>query len=244
VLFNVDAVVKENALKPFPHLYNFYHKVVPAVTASSAIYDSHGHYWMRTGFDHGHIMVTFMLRRGMLTPFDDHFAPAGESVALDTLAHGTYRTVAAIHIQSYSLTFGLDNLNFVSEYTRDENSMTLINHMDAIPELVAPIGIHQVMDLIVGDFMRVLAEGNGGLTTSISTRKLADDEFEYQGLFRGEYHYSPTLEFLAGFGDTIATKHNEVVRKEERNLGEELFDAFVADYNSARPKILAGDVAK
>ncbi len=241
VLFNLDATVKEEALKPFPHLYNFYHKLVPAVSGQAAIYDSHGHYWMRNGFDHGRITMTFLLRHGMLTPFDEHFAPAGQGIALSAITHGTYRTVSWGHIQSLSLTFGLDNLSFVSDYVRNDAEASLTNRMDAIPELVAPIGIHQVMDMVAGEFMRVLAQGSGGLTTRISTRKRDDGLYDYNGIFRGEYHYSPTLEFLAGFGDSIARKHNDVVRKEERNLGEELFDAFIADYNDARSKLIAGD---
>jgi hypothetical protein len=245
VLFNMDATINESALKPFPHLYDFYHKVVPAVTASTTIYDSQGHYWIRDTFDQGHFRIIFMVRHGMLTPFDDKYAPAGEGVALDTLTHGSYRTVASVRIRSLALTFGLDNLSFTNDYTRDDRSMTLTNRMNAIPELVAPIGIHQVIDLVAGEFMQVLAQGSGGLMTSISTKRLADADFEYKGLFRGEYHYSPTLEFLARVGDSIAEKHNDVVRQEERRFGEELFDAFVSDYNDSRSKLLSsGDAAK
>jgi hypothetical protein len=240
VLFNMDATINETALKPFPHFYEFYRKVVPAVTASTAITDSHGNYWMRESFDQGHFRIIFMVRNGMLTPFNDLLAPAGDGVALDTIARGTYRTLASVHIRGLSLTFGLDNLSFITDYARDDQSMTLINRMDAIPELVAPVGIHQVIDLVAGEFMRTLAQGSGGLSTSISTRRLAADQIAFKGLFHGEYHYSPTLEFLARIGDSIAEKHNDVVRTEERRLAEDLFDAFVADYNTARPMILDG----
>ena len=245
VLFNMDATINESALKPFPHLYEFYHKVVPAVTATTAIYDSHGNYWIRDAFDQGHFRITFLVKHGMLTPFNDKYMPAGDGVALDAITHGTYRTLASVRIKSLALTFGLDNLSFTNDYVRDDRSMTLTNRMNAIPELVAPIGIHQVMDLVAGEFMRVLAQGSGGLMTTISTRRLADTQIEFKGLFRGEYHYSPTLEFLARVGDSIAEKHNDVVRNEERRFGEELFDAFVADYNSSRSQILgAGEAAK
>jgi len=47
---------------------------------------------------------------------------------------------------------------------------------------------------------------------------------------------------LARIGDAIAKEHNQKVRAEERAFGEELFDAFVADYNDARPAILALDL--
>jgi hypothetical protein len=46
---------------------------------------------------------------------------------------------------------------------------------------------------------------------------------------------------LARIGDAIAQAHNDKVRIEERAFGEELFDAFVADYNNARPAVLALD---
>ena len=82
VLFNVDAEVRLDALKKYPLLYDFYRKVVPAVTAKSDILDSHGNYWMREGFDHGHIRVTLMIRNGLLTPFNAAMQPAGDSVAL------------------------------------------------------------------------------------------------------------------------------------------------------------------
>ena len=57
-------------------------------------------------------------------------------------------------------------------------------------------------------------------------------------------NYSPTLELLARIGDAIAKEHNDQVRAEERAFGEELFDAFVADYNDARPAIVALDSDK
>jgi hypothetical protein len=49
------------------------------------------------------------------------------------------------------------------------------------------------------------------------------------------------LAMLARVGDAIANAHNEKVRDDERRLGQELFDALVDDYNSARPQILSLD---
>ena len=98
--------------------------------------------------------------------------------------------------------------------------------MNAVPELIAPPGIHKAMDFIAGRFLRVMAQGNGGMRMRLSSSHL---------------DYSPTLEFLARIGDAIARQHNDVVRNEERAFGEELFDAFVADYNDARSAILALD---
>ncbi|HXW83001.1 MAG TPA: hypothetical protein VEJ86_01210, partial [Candidatus Binataceae bacterium] len=69
----------------------------------------------------------------------------------------------------------------------------------------------------------------------------SNSRFEFGLDATAELEYSPTLELLARVGDAIAEAHNEQVREEERRLGEELFDAFVADYNASRPKILALD---
>jgi hypothetical protein len=241
VLFNMDAVVNLHALKQYPHLAEFYRKVVPAVVAASGVYDGKGNFWMRTGFEHGHIRIAFMVRNGMLTPFNANYEPAGESVALDQVRNGSYHSLAWVHIKSLSLTFGLDNLSFESDYLRDDHSLSLINHMDAVPVLVAPPGIHQLMDLIAGEFMRVLAQGDGGLKTSVESKSVGGEMTEFKAGLVGEYHYSPTLEFLARIGDAIADKHDETVRKEERALGEELLDAFMVDYNNCRPALTALD---
>jgi hypothetical protein len=240
VLFNMDAVVKLHALKAYPHLAEFYRKVVPAVVAASGIYDSKGNFWLRTGFERGHIRIAFMVRNGQLTPFNANYEPAGESVALDQVRQGRYHSLAWVHIKSLSLTFGLDNLSFESDYLRNDHSMRLINQMDAVPVLVAPPGIHQVMDLIAGEFMRVLAQGDGGLKTWVESKSVGKMT-EFKAGLLGKYHYSPTLEFLARIGDTIADKHDETVRKEERALGEELLDAFMVDYDNARPALIAQD---
>ena len=241
VLLNVDAEVRLDALKHYQHLYDFYRKLAPAVTANSAVYDAHGNYWMRTSFDHGHMRATAMDRNGLLTPFDSAFKPAGDGVALNELEHGSYRTLATGHIVSMSMNFGLANVGFTTDYRRDGDQVNLDTRMNAVPELIAPPGIHKAMDLIAGRFLRVLAQGNGGLRTRLSCRRLANGMYHFTGGGSAELDYSPTLELLARIGDAIASQHNEAVRIEERALGEELFDAFVADYNDARPAIIALD---
>jgi hypothetical protein len=87
----------------------------------------------------------------------------------------------------------------------------------------------------------VLATGNGGLTSRLSSRALPNGWYAFSGGATAELDYSPTLELLARIGDAIAREHNDEVRAEERALGEELFDAAVADYNDARAAILALD---
>ncbi|MGD1028408.1 hypothetical protein [Candidatus Binatus soli] len=244
VLLNVDAEVRQDALRKYPLLYDFYRKVVPAVTATSVILDSHGNFWMREAFDHGHIRVTVMIRGGLLTPFNAAMQPAGGSIALNEIARGSYRTLASAQVTSLAMNFGLANVEFATDYRRDLGSVTFVNRMDAVPQLIAPPGVHQVMDLIAGDFLRALATGNGGMNSNLTSRRLPNGIYDFSGGVTAQLNYSPTLELLARIGDAIATKHNDRVRAEERAFGEELFDAFVADYNDARPAIIALDLDK
>ncbi len=241
VLLNMDLEVRQDALKKYPKLYDFYRKLKPAVTENSALFDSHNNYWMKTGFDHGHIRLTLMVQNGRLTPFNAALKPAGESVALNEIERGHYRTASSVQIRSMKMDFGLANLGFATDYTRDANSVVFANRMDSVPQLVAPPGIHKMMDLIAGDFLRVLATGNGGMKTELASRRLQNGMYDFVGGFSAQLNYSPTLELLARVGDAIAKEHDEEVRKEERAFGEELFDAFVADYNDARPAINALD---
>jgi len=241
VLLNIDAELRMDALKKYPKLHEFFRKLNQAVTESSALTDSRGNFWMRTGFDRGHIRMTLMVQNGRLTPFNAALKPAGESIALGELERGHYHTVSSVQIRSLKMNFGLANMAFATDYSRDANSVSFENRMDAVPELVAPPGIHKVMDMVAGEFLRVMATGNGGLKTELASRRLPDGNFNFAAGFTAQLNYSPTLEMLARVGDAIANAHDEEVRKEERAFGEELFDAFVADYNDARPAIRALD---
>ena len=241
MLFNVDMEVRLDALKKYPLLYDFYRKVVPAVVAKSEILDMHGNYWMREKFDHGHIYLTIMLRNGLLTPFNVAMQPSGDSVALGEISRGSYRTLASAQVTSLAMNFGLANIGFTTDYHREPGTCTFDNRMNTVPQLVAPPGVHQVMDLVAGDFLHGIATGNGGLHSKLSSRELPNGTYDFSGGFTAQLNYSPTLELLARVGDAIAKEHNDQVRAEERAFGEELFDAFVADYNDARPAILALD---
>lgn len=243
VLLNVDAEVRVSALKKYPKLYDFYRKLVPAVTAQSEIIDSQGNYWMRESFEHGHIHFMIMLRNGLLTPYNAAMQPAGEGVALNEITRGSYRTRASGLITSLKMNFGLADIGFATDYRRDGGAVAFDNRMDEIPQLIAPPGVHQVMDLIAGEFLRVLATGNGGMNSKLGSRLLPNGAYDFSGGVTAQLDYSPTLELLARIGDAIAQAHNDQVRAEERAFGEELFDAFVADYNIARPAILALDAA-
>lgn len=243
VLYNFDAEARKDSLKPFPNLSAFYNKLAASVTVESAIYDTHGNYWMCSGFERGHFHSTFMVRDGLLVPFDKKFRPAGEGIALDRIDKGVQRSLAGVRVQSLGMQFGLDNLGFTTDYTRDGDSASFQSRMNAVPNLVAPPVIHGMLRYLAGEFLRVMAEGNGGMKAALSSRRLEDGNIRFAALISGEFDYSPTLEFLARVGDAIADAHNDKVRIEERQVGEELFDAFVADYNNAKPKILQLDNA-
>ena len=156
-------------------------------------------------------------------------------------ARGAIAQCRLQQIKSMKMNFGLANMAFATDYSRDANVVSFVNRMDAVPELVAPPGIHKVMDMVAGEFLRVMATGNGGMKTELASRRLADGKYNFAAGFTAQLNYSPTLELLARVGDAIANAHDEEVRKEERAFGEELFDAFVADYNDARPAIRALD---
>jgi hypothetical protein len=241
VLFNLDAEVRTEALKPYPHLYAFYRKVAAAVHAKSAILDRNGNYWMLVKFDAGHIHITFMDRAGMLVPFNAEFRPAGPGIVPARIDAGSYRTDTTVLIRRLGMDFGLDDLDFATDYRRTPDSVRFTNRMDAVPDLIAPPVIHGMAEYIAGEFLRVMAQGDGGFRAQFETRRTPEGLYRYALGFRGEFNYSPTLEFLARVGDRIAEAHNEPVRIEEREVGQQLFDAFVTDYNNARPAILALD---
>ncbi len=241
VLFNLDAEVQPGSLKPFPELDKFYRSIAPAVVATTTITDSKGNRWMESRFNRGRIRVIFMLRDGMLTPFDRDYHPAGPEIDLAQICDGSYRTDSSATITRLKMTFGLSNLEFKTNFHRDQDSVETTSTMEAVPDLVAPPGIHKVIDLIAGEFLRVLAQGDGGFKATFSSRRSGNALFHYAGAASAEFAYAPTLEFLARIGDSVADQHSAEVKKEERELGADLFDAFMTDYNDSRAKILALD---
>ena len=73
------------------------------------------------------------------------------------------------------------------------------------------------------------------------SKALGDGTIQFTSEVTAEFMYSPALEFFAKLGDSIADEHDEKVREQERSLAQEFLDAFVKDYNNARPGILALD---
>ncbi len=241
VLVNFKAEVRPEALKRFVHLERFYNRVMTTVTVESDFTDSHGNYWMRAGFDRGTIWLVMMVRDGMLTPFDASYRPAGTPIAIDKIESGTHYARTSLRVRRLGMDFGLDDIAFTADYTRRDGAVGMESRMNAVPRLIAPPVVHQMGRLIAGDFLRTVAEGNGGLQVRFSSRAESGGVFDYRAVFTAEFLYSPALEFLARIGDAIAEADNAAVRADERRLGEELFDAFLKDYNNARPKILALD---
>ena len=89
--------------------------------------------------------------------------------------------------------------------------------------------------------MRRIAQGSGGMRSKVTSQAIPDSSIRFSSEVSAEFMYSPTLEFLARLGDSIADKHDAKVREQERMLALEFLDAFVKDYNSARLRILALD---
>jgi hypothetical protein len=241
VLYNLDVEARRDAFRKYPRLAEFYRTVAASVTAQSTVHDADGNDWLRTGIERGHIHLIFMVRGGRLTPFNAVMQPMGEGVALNELDRGSYGTLAAVRVTRLRMDFGLANLGFTTTYRRTPDAVVFESRMNGVPELVAPPGIHQVMDLVAGTFLQVLATGHGGPTMQFSSRRLPTGMHQLAGTASAEFYYAPTLAFLARIGDAIASEHNADVRADERALGEELFDAFVADYADARAAILAMD---
>ncbi len=241
VLFNLRARVKQDSLRPFEHLYRFYSRIGRTLSVEFAVTDSRGHSWLRAGFDRGRVSIIFMVRNGMLTPFDSRYRPAGESIALDKIEHGVNLSRVSVRMTRLGMKFGLEGVSFTNHFTRAEDSVRSESLMNAIPQIVAPIGVHKIADLVAGRFLRALALDDGGLRASLASEQLSDGTVRFASAFSGRFLYSPTLEILARVADAIAGANDAAVRADERRLGEELFDAFVKDYNHARPGILALD---
>ncbi len=241
VLFNFAGEVQPDALKQYPDLYKFYNDVAPALTAEVEVLDEKNHYWMRNGFDHGKVWLTFMVRDGRLTSFDAAYHPVGEPLALQSLRHGVNRTRTSIHLRRLAMNFGLDNLSFTNRFTRDPSTVSFEARMDAVPQVIAPPGIQQGVEFVAGEFMRTIAQGADGMRSKVASQERADGTISFTSEVTAEFMYSPALEFFARLGDSIADQHDAKVRRQERAVMQEFLDAFVKDYNNARPRILALD---
>jgi hypothetical protein len=242
VLFNFAGDVKYEAFKKYTDLYKFYVDVGPTLTMRMDLMDAKGNYWMRAAFDRGKVSLTFMVCDGKLSAFGPDYKPVGEQIALDSLRNGINHSRLSAHVRRLAMDFGIDNLSFANYYTRDGSAVGFESRMEAIPQVVAPPGIEQGAELVAGQFMRALAQDSGGMHSRASSTASRDGgTIDFTSEVTAEFIYSPALEFFAKLGDSIAQANNEKVRQQERMLAEEFLDAFVKDYNNARPGILALD---
>ena len=241
VLVNIDGRVRTEALKPYPYLYLFYSRFTSRVSIDSNIVDLDGNRWLHAQFDHGRIRLMFGMRDGMLVPLNAQLRPAGLPVSPNSITRAHWRSVTELTLHKFRTTFGLANIGFTTDYRRTGGRVVLTSHMDSVPQLVAPPAVSQMIRLIAGEFLSGLARGHGGMTISLTSERNARGIFHIAGGFTGELRYSPMLGMLARVGDTIADANNLNVRNDERRLGQELFDALVDDYTSARPDILILD---
>jgi hypothetical protein len=241
VLVNLDAQVRPQVFRAYPHLSAFYARIAPRVDVSIVVDGRKNSEWMRTRFDRGHLRLIFMVADGMLTPFDSRLAPAGPPVPLDAVVIGSYRITMRLHYTRLKLTFGLDDLTFTTDYRRDRDGVHFVTRMPSPPTLVAPPVVRQVVRMLAAEFMATMAAGDGGLRMTFDSYTTGADRTEVAARWRAELSYSPLLQVLVRVADAIADAHNEAVRDDERRMGEQLFDAFLRDYNGAKPRLLALD---
>jgi hypothetical protein len=241
VLFNFAGEVQPDALKKFPDLYKFYREIGPTLTTEVDVLDEKNDYWMRNGFDHGKVWLIFMVRGGKLSAFDAAYHPVGDPIALASVRSGITHTRTSIRVHRLAMTFGLDNLSFTNYFTRNDSMVSFQARMDAVPVVVAPPGIQQGAEFVAGEFMRTIAQGSGGMHSEFASQALTDGTIRFTSEVTAEFMYSPALEFFATLADSIADEHGAKVREQERALAQEFLDAYVKDYNNARPGILALD---
>ncbi len=240
-LVNIDARVRDEALRPYPDLRRFYSRFAPRVLIDSTIVDQHGNRWIAARLDHGRISLQLAVRAGMLASLKAQLNGASSPIALDQITRGHWRSITTITLDKFRTTFGLKNIAFTTNYWRIGERVELNSQMDSVPQLIAPPVVNGLVRLMAGEFLQGLARGHGGMTISFQSERDARGVFHVGGALSGELRYSPMLAMLADIGDAIADAHNVKVRDDERRLGQELFDALVDDYHGAGRQILSLD---
>ena len=242
---NLDAQIRPRALERFPHLASFYRHIAPMVSAHSSIDNDQGDRLLDFDFDRGRIRIRFLVCAGALVAARPPFpaglaAPVGDPVALDQISHGRYRSRTSGRVHRFGMDFGLQNIDFATDYRRERDIVKIESRMTAPPELVAPPGIRQISLLLTGRFMEALARGNHGrgVNARFSSTPTGVGGTLLTWESQAELTYSPMLEFLASIGDSIAQAHNQLVREDEQRLWREVFEAIVSDYQRARPSLL------
>jgi len=240
VFCNLDVSVNEAALRPYPHLRRFYRKLAQRVSLHASVRDTAGHEWLRFGFDRGRTTLVFLVRAGKLGAFvPGTFEPVGDSLALDRASTGRYRTRFSASIHQLGMDFGAE-FAFVTDYSRHPTGLRLTTRLMRAPAVLAPPVLDTLARLVAGEFMHVLASGNDGkgLQTVLTSDTSGHNAYLLTATTQAEFAYSPALVFLTRIADKLADAHDAQVRREERQVWKELFDAGVADFERARPDIM------
>ena len=245
VLFNLDFEIRDDALAPFPYLHAFYRDFVSRVEAESVISDNAGHQWVRVGLNQGRITVTFILRRGMLTPMDHALRPTGPPCPLEQVTDGHFYADSNFSAERFGMKVGLNGIQYKTTYTNRDGDVEFHSRMTAVPRLIAPPIVHGLTMLIAGQFMQTLARGNAGrgIATSISARPDPRGGTLLHETFSAEFRDAPALALVVRLAGAITPAHGAEVRAEERRLAAQFFDALASDLNRARPVLLSGDSA-
>src|SRR5271166_5559016 len=146
VVFNLDARVRLKALHPFPHLASFYGNIAPIVSAHASINDDGGDRWLDFDFDRGRIRMRFLVCSGALVAAkpalaDEEVVPTGDPALLDQVTDGHYHSVSSARVHRLGMDFGMQNVDFETEYRREGDSVKIENRMTQPAQIVAPPGV-------------------------------------------------------------------------------------------------------
>ena len=191
------------------------------------ISDDAGHQWVRVGLNQGRITVTFILRRGMLTPMDHALRPAGPPCPLEQVTDGHFYADSNFAAERFGMKIGLNGIRYKTTYTNRDGAVDFHSRMTAVPRLIAPPIVHGLTMLIAGQFMQTLASGNSGrgIATSISARLDPRGGTLLHQTFSTEFRDAPALALLVRLAGAITPAHGAEVRAEERRLAPQFFDA-------------------
>ena len=242
VLVNLDLRIRATALIPYPHLRRFYQRLTDHVEGYSDTTDASGRRWLHLGFKQGHFHIVFMLRQGRPVPFDDQMRPAGPPLELTALSAGQFQTVTSLWVNRLGVRLGIGELRYTTSYQAAAGRLSLRSRMTTPPVVLAPPGIHGLIMLVAGRFMRTLAQGNGGRGAGayIIAAPQPEGMMLSAGMV-GEFEYSPALEIIARVGDVIVASNDERVRADERRLLGRLLGAADRDYRRAQPRLLSAN---
>lgn len=245
VTFNLDANIRDDALVPFPYLHDFYRQLWSRLELRWMVTDDTGHEWLRVGLNRGRITVTFIVRRGMLTPMDQATRPAGPPCPLDQIIEGHFTTEASVAQERLGLRFGLAAIRNSTVYSNRDGTVEFHSRMSAVPRLIAPPIVHGLTMLLAGQFMETLARGNSGrgIATSFSASPAPNGGTILHGTFSAEFRQAPALAMLMRLAGAITPAHDAEVRADERRLAAQFFDALASDLDRARPALVGDDSA-